>query len=295
MINKKKQYGAMLILLLVAIIWGSGFIASQVALDYNVSPELLMVVRFSVATVIIGIAFAKKIAQNGFANFLKILPGGVFLFLAFFTQIVALQYTTPANNAFLTATNVVMVPFIWWAITKKTPAINMFVASALCLFGIAVLSIKFDEGIKFALGDLLTILCALFFAGHIVSTGLVAKKVDTPIIVFYQFVIAMGLSILIFVFFTDRDLSALNSAPAIGSLLYLGVFSTCVCYFLQILGQKSVSASKAAIILGTEALFGSLFAVILGYDKLTLNMLVGGAIIMVALIMTELTGTKENE
>ncbi len=293
MSDKKKQISAMLLLLLVAIIWGSGFIASQIALDSNLSPELIMVVRFGVATIIVGIIFAKKISKNAFNNFTKILPGGVFLFLAFFTQIVALQYTTPANNAFLTATNVVMVPFIWWAISKKTPAINIFIASLLCLIGIAILSIKFEEGLQFALGDWLTVLCALFFAGHIVATGIAAKKVETPIIVFYQFLIAAVLSALVFVLFTDRDFSALNSFSAVSSLLYLGIFSTCLCYFLQTYGQKFVSASKAAIILGTEALFGSLFAVLLGYDKLTVNMVIGGAIIMVALVITERSGASD--
>ncbi len=291
--ENKTQYFAMFLLLIVAVIWGSGFIASQMALDANVSPELLMMVRFSIATIIIGIAFHKKIKANKFNNIKKILPGGFFLFFAFFTQIIALQYTTPANNAFLTATNVVMVPFIWWAISKKVPKPNIFVASVLCLVGVALLSVKFNEGLNFALGDWLTILCALLFAGHIVSSGLVADKIDTPIIVFYQFATATVLSIAVFLLFTEKNISALYDINALGPLLYLGLLSTCLCYFLQIYGQKHVSASKSAIILGTEALFGSLFSVLLGYDALTWNMIAGGAVIMVALIATEYTGAKK--
>ncbi len=293
--NKKQQTIAVLLLLLVAIIWGSGFIASQIALDSNVSPELIMLARFSIATIIVGTAFFKPVVKNGFKNFFSLLPSGIFLFLAFFMQIVALQFTTPANNAFLTATNVVMVPFIWWAISKKKPAVNIFVASILCLIGIAVLSVKFDQGMRFRLGDSLTVLCALFFAGHIVSTGIVAKKVDTHIVVFFQFLISAVMSAIVFFLFSDRDISALSTLPANLSLLYLGVFSTCVCYFLQTYGQKFVNASKAAIILGTEALFGSLFAVIIGYDELTWNMMLGGAIVMVALIMTESAGSKKSD
>lgn len=54
---------------------------------------------------------------------------GLFLFLAFYVQTVGLQYTTPSNNAFITASNVVMVPFLWWIISKKRPSLKIFISS----------------------------------------------------------------------------------------------------------------------------------------------------------------------
>lgn len=68
-----------------------------------------------------------------------------------------LQYTTPSNNAFITAANVVIVPFLWWAISKKKPGAKFIVSSFLCLLGIGILSINFSEGFAFKIGDLMTL------------------------------------------------------------------------------------------------------------------------------------------
>ncbi len=285
MIQKKSK--GTIILLIVAAIWGSGFIASQYALDAGVYPELLMMVRFTIAAIVIGVVSYGKIKAITVGSIIKMIPGGVFLFLAFFIQIVALQYTTPANNAFLTATNVVMVPFIWWGLTKKKPKNTVFIASVICLLGVFLLSIQPGSGIQFSLGDSLTLLCAVFFAGQIVATGLVTEKEDTLTIILIQFSVAAILSIIVFIGFTDRDIQPLMNVMGASSVAYLALCSTCLCYFLQTYAQKQVNASRVAIILGTEALFGSLFSVVLGFDDLKWNMILGGGIIMVALLMAE--------
>ncbi len=286
-INKKGTAFYVVLLFVVAVVWGSGFIASQMALDANITPQLLMLVRFGIAALVIGLGFFKKIKTN--LKLSNIAPGvivGVFLFLGFFIQIVALQYTTPANNAFLTSTNVIMVPFIWWFVNKKAPQLRIFVACFLCVIGVAILSYKAGVGISFAIGDTLTIACALFFALQIVSTETLAKKMETSVIVFLQFATAAILSLIAFLI-SDRDFTPLLNLDGLLPVIYLALFSTCLCYFLQTFAQKYVSSSKAAIIMATEALFGSLFSVILGYDALTVYMAVGGGIIMVALVLSE--------
>lgn len=277
-----------LLLFVVAAIWGSGFIASQMALDANASPEFIMFVRFTLAALIVLAAFGKQLCQRMKKK--DLLPGmlvGVFLFLGFYIQIIALQYTTPSNNAFITASNVVMVPFIWWAISKKRPENKIFVASVLCLAGIAILSIKWSVGLQFSPGDLLTLLCAFLFACQIAATGKCAEKMDTVVLVFLQFAVAAVLACAVF-FITDRDFSAFASPTGLGSVVYLAVFSTCLCFFLQTAAQRYVSSSKAALVLSTESLFGSLFSVIIGYDPLTLAMVVGGTVMMLSLLLTEL-------
>ena len=75
----------------------------------------------------------------------------------------------------------------------------------------------------------------------------------------------------------------------------LGVFSTCLCYFLQTTAQKHVNSTKAAIILSTESLFGSIFSVLLGYDPLSAQMVVGGVIILASIILPEFSFGKKEE
>ena len=72
------------------------------------------------------------------------------------------------------------------------------------------------------------------------------------------------------------------------AVLYLGVFGTCVCYFIQTSAQRYVTPMRMSIIMTTESLFGSLFSVLLGYDKLTLSMVTGGLIIVGSILLPEL-------
>lgn len=277
-----------LALFVVAIIWGSGFIGTQLALDAHMSSSAIMFGRFTIAALIIGIIFFRDLKKS---LKLKHFKGGcvigLFLFLAFYVQTVGLQYTTPSNNAFITAANVVIVPFLWWGISKKRPAWKIFLSSFFCLIGIGILSVDFSNGFSLGIGDLLTFLSAFLFACQIVATGILAENMETKVIVFLQFLVAAVLAFFVFLF-TDRDFSAFLSPSGMGAIAYLGIFSTCICYFLQTTAQQHVSSSKAAIILSTESLFGTLFSVILGYDKLTSNMIVGGVIIITSILLTEL-------
>jgi len=289
-----KEHIGTLLLFLVAIIWGSGFIAVQVALDAQMSPSLLMMMRFLISTLVMGAIFWKRILANfRKKDLIKCSVTGVFLFLGFYVQTVGLKYTTLANNAFLTATNVVMVPLIWWAISKKRPENRIFISSLLCLVGIGLLSYKLGQGIAFSVGDLLTLACALFFACQIVATSKLATTIDSAVFVFTQFAVCALLSIVVFIT-TDGDLTPLTNANGSIAVFYSALFATCACYFMQSVAQKYVSASKAAIIMGCEALFGTMFSVILGYDNITATMVLGGTVIMIALVLTEWNPKAKN-
>ncbi len=283
----KKEIVAIMLLFLVAIIWGSGFIASQMALDANVTPELLMVVRFTVATLCVGIIFQKQLRKNLRKKY--ILRGillGVFLYLGFYIQNIGLLHTTPANNAFLTSANVIMVPFIVWAITKHLPGTRKLIASLIFLVGIFILSVDISAGFSFSLGDSLTLICAFFFACHIAYNGKLAESIDTISLVFLQLATATVLSAIVF-FIVDGDTSPIMNLGGLLPLIYLGIFSTFVCYLLQTFCQARVGAAQVAIILGTESFFGALFSVILGYDPLSYEIIVGGAIMLAAVFMAE--------
>ncbi len=89
--------------------------------------------------------------------------------------------------------------------------------------------------------------------------------------------------------------AACDGVGGMSAVVYLGVFSTCLCYFLQTTAQKHVNSTKAAIILSTESLFGSIFSVLLGYDPLSAQMVVGGVIILASIILPEFSFGKKEE
>lgn len=275
-------------LLLVGLIWGGGFMATRIAVDEQLSASLILAGRFLIAAIIFGCVFWKTIRKN--FTHQAISSGmivGTFLFLGFATQTMATAGTVPSSVGFLTAINVIIVPFLWWAIAKKRPSRRIVAACILCLCGIGVLSLKLD-GFSFSAGNGLALACSFFFACHIVFTGIFSVRVNPNTLVFVQFVTAALLSILFFLVL-DRDYTPLLHPRGFLSVAYLGVFSTCLCFFLQSIAQVHVPASKAALFLCTESLFCSIFSVLLRYEPLTLSMAAGGAMIFASVLIAEYT------
>ena len=108
-----------LLLLLTALIWGGGFIFTNLAILSGLPLSLILTLRFSIPTIIMAVLFRQEMAIASRSDLLCGAGAGVILFLAFFLQTYGIKYTTPANSAFLTATNVIMVPFISWLLFRR--------------------------------------------------------------------------------------------------------------------------------------------------------------------------------
>ncbi|MCZ0716962.1 DMT family transporter [Aerococcus kribbianus] len=105
-------------LLITAIIWGSGFTFSAIALDYFTTFRIIAM-RFSIAFVILLVLNYKQLKQINKTYLFKGEFIGSILFLAYFLQTTGLEYTTSSKKSFLTAVNVVLVPFIVWIVTVE--------------------------------------------------------------------------------------------------------------------------------------------------------------------------------
>lgn len=156
--NKKSLY-ADLSLLFVAIIWGSGFVVTKNTLNH-ITPYYLLAYRFMISFLLMALVFFKRLRKAKLEDLKAGLLIGIFLFGGFATQTVGLNYTTAGKQAFITASNVVMVPFIYWGISKKKPDIYDVVAAVLCFTGIGILS--FESGLRMGYGEFLTFICAIF-------------------------------------------------------------------------------------------------------------------------------------
>lgn len=280
--SRKKSLLADLSLLLVAIIWGSGFIVIKNALDF-MDPIYMLVLRFTLSSILMAMVFFKRLKTINKEDLKAGTIIGIFLFIAFVTQTVGLQFTTVSKQAFITASNVVMVPFIIWYINKKRPDIFEIIAAILCFIGIGVLSL--EGSLIIGLGDGLTLICAVFFACHIVSVGYYSKKHDPIVLTILQFAVAAILS------FLTALVLKIEFAPItreIGlSILYMAVFSTILAFGIQNVAQKYTSSTHAAIILSTESVFGSLFSVWLLSEKFTIRLFIGCILIFIAVITAE--------
>lgn len=286
--EKDKFLLADLSLFIVAAIWGSGFIATQLAIDSNMSASLIMAMRFTIATIAILPLFKKSIRTINHAEFMIGLPAGILLFLAFFAQTVGLKFTTPSNNAFITATNVIMVPFISWVLLRKAPQIKSFILAAVCLGGIGLLTRTAEGSIHFNIGDLLTLLCAFLFAFHISYLDIASKKLSAGKLTFIQLSIAAVLSLASLLIIDIGSIAKADFKSGFLPVLYLGLFSTFLCFLIQTAAQKKTSSTKAAIFLSTESLFGSFLSVMVGLEPLTDSLIMGGSVIMSAIVLSEM-------
>ncbi len=282
-----KSKVADLSLALTAIIWGSGFIASQYAIDSNMSTSLILLLRFSISSIVLFTLFFKKIITINKQEFKYGAITGTILFLAFYTQTLGLKFTTPSNNAFITATYVIMVPFITLILFKKKLKKKFLFLPFFTFLGVAILSYSTDKGLIFSKGDIITLLCAFLFALHISYLDVVSKKVDVIKIAFLQFFISSVLSLIVFGVFEGFKVGDINFIKGSVSILYLGLFSTCLCFSIQTFAQKYTTSSKVAIILSTESLFASLFSVLLEIEPFSKNLLIGGALILITVIISE--------
>lgn len=275
-------------LILVTVIWGGGFVASDMALE-SMGPFQIMVVRFLLATVLMGLINIKSL--KGIKKEEVIAGGfmGVALFIGFAFQTVGLQYTTPSKNAFLTALNVVIVPFISYLILKKRMGVKGVIGALMSVLGVALLSL--DTNFSLGFGDGLTLICALGFAFQIFLTSQFVKKYRATVLNFIQMATAFLLSLVCMI--GNGEVHFEVTAKGWLSVLYLGVISTTVCYLLQTASQKYVDETKAAIILSMESVFGTIFSIVILHEIITLRMIIGSAVILTAVVISNLSEIQE--
>lgn len=282
--NKKSMLMGDLGLLVTAFVWGSGFVAVKSALD-TLSPMYIMVARFGIATLLTGILFYNKVISINKQDLKAGFIIGTFLFLGFAAQTIGLQYTLAGKQAFLTGTNVVMVPFLFWLLSKEKPDKFCLAAALLMAIGIGFLTLDLNQGFVLNKGDMLTLLCAFFFACHIISVGYYAKKYDPIKLTVIQFAVTTILSLFWMLIFEGPSLFIPKTG--VFEIIFLGLFSTFVAFLIQNIAQKYTAPSHTALILSLESFFGSVMSVLFLGDIFSSTMVLGSSIIFIAIITAE--------
>lgn len=281
----KREILADALLLLTALIWGSAFSVVKNTLD-SFPPAAIIAMRYAVATVLTGIAFRRHLTGITRMDVLRGALVGLLLSTAYIVQTVGLQYTTAGKNAFLTTVYVLLVPFGGFVLFRQRLRAPTLIAAGLMLVGIGLLSLDGQSG-GLNLGDVLTLVCGAFFAGHIIAVERCQRSTNAYALIVLQFAFSAVFAFLYHLLFEDTASLSFN-AGSVGGLLYLAVFSTTIAMSLQNIGQSMAPASHAAILLSLESVFGVAFSCLLLGETLTVRMVMGFAVIFVALIVSEL-------
>ncbi|WP_311492418.1 DMT family transporter [uncultured Anaerococcus sp.] len=290
--NNKNRFLGKLMLLIVAILWGSSLTVVKLAQD-TFRPNMILAIRFTISALILGLIFWKKLktmTKHDIKNGLLI---GVFLFMAYSIQTIGVGYTDPGRSAFLSASYCVIVPFLAWFALKKRPDRFNIIAAAFTIGGIYFVSMAggngtsvFDQGKEAILGDGLALLAGFLFAAHIVAVTKLSEGKDPILMTILQFTMAAILSIVVTVVFEDNSAIVLSKKAVLG-VGYLAIMCTTVALLLQNIGQKFATASSAALILSTESIFGILIPVMMGIESLNLNKIIGFVLIFIAIVISE--------
>ena len=281
----RKEWIADGILMLTAMIWGTGFVVMKNTLS-SVPPAAIIAIRYGIATLLAAMLFRRHLEGITRADVARGALVGLLLALAYIVQTIGLDYTTAGKNAFLTTVYVLLVPFASWLIFRQKLSRSNFIAAGLMLAGIGCLSLDGESG-GLNIGDLLTLLCGVFYAAHIMAVERCQRKTNTYALIVLQFAFAAAFAAVYHLLF-ERGLPMSMHMDTVGSLLYLSVFSTTIAMSLQNIGQSMAPASHASILLSLESVFGALASCIFLGEAVTPRMLLGFAVIFAALVINSL-------
>ncbi len=276
-----------LLIVVATIIWGASFVFMKDAVGV-MEPAWLIGVRFTLTALILTAVLWRHVRR---ALTKRDLALGAVLgaanFLAFWVQTIGLAYTTPGKNAFLTAVYCVIVPFVYWAVAARRPNRYNLLAAAMGVAGIGCVSLG-AESLSMGFGDAMSLLCALFFALHIVLVGRFASGHDVLALTVYQF--WMGGLCGLAVGAVSEPWPDLAAIPPdfLASLAYLVVLASCVALVIQNVALAHVPPTQASLLLSLESVFGVVFSVLLYGEALTPRLLLGFTLIFGAILVSEL-------
>ena len=300
-------------LFLTAMIWGAAFVAQSVSMDY-IGPFTFICLRsvigglFLIPVIIVIDSIRKKsqdenINAEGLETDLykikmeekqrlswknkRLLESGIvcgiFLFLANCFQQTGIQYTTVGKAGFITTFYIIIVPLIG-LFFKKYCGILTWIGVVIALAGLYFLCIT--QKLTIQRGDALVLCCSVLYAGQILAIDYYNPFVDGVKMSCIQFLTGGILGAVFMFIFENPDMAMILSAA--GPILYTGIMSTGVGYTLQIVGQKGMNPTVAALILSLESVFSALSGYLFLHQILTTRELIGCALMFIAIVLAQL-------
>jgi drug/metabolite transporter (DMT)-like permease len=197
-------------------------------------------------------------------------------------QTYGLLYTSAAVSGFITGMFVVLTPVLGWALLGKKPGLAVWLAAALAVVGLALISLR---GWSVGAGELLTLACALSFALHIVGLGEWSSRHDIYALTLLQLVTVTAVS------WAAALPDGLTLPPDGGvwiAIFITAVLATAVAFLVQTWAQSLVTATRTAVVMTMEPVFAGFFGVVFGGNNLTARIVLGAAFILAAMLLTEL-------
>lgn len=290
---RKQMIKGNLLLLITAIIWGISFVSQRVGMEY-IKPNTFNGLRTMLGALVLipFILFREKTGKAKETDKKKLLIGGlicgVLLCLGSTLQTWGMVYTTSGKSGFITAMYMIIVPIIGLFIGKR---LRLFSVLGI-VSGIVGMYLLTISGSNFTLnkGDLITLVCAVMFAFHILVIDRLSNDVDGVKLACLQFFISGTINIILMFLFEQPDWGLVLTC--IIPILYSGVLSCGVGYTLQIVGQQYTEPTPASIIMSMESVFAVLAGWVLLGEGLQPREILGCILMFAAIIIVQLPQKK---
>ena len=296
---KKTKIKGVIFLLLTAFIWGLAFVAQSVGM------ESVEAFTFGTVRTLMGVAALlpvilikdhiaskkmtdKQLDERKLSNKKALVYGsllGVVFCLASSLQQQAFNYSDAGKIAFITAIYIFFVPLLGLFFKNRVSAL-MWGCVAIGFVGLYFLCIDGSSMTSINLGDILALLCAFFFAIHILLIEKFTVGTDGLKLSCVQFFVSSVLSAILMFLFESPSWSAILAA--IVPLLYAGVMSCGVAYTFQIIGQKYTDSAMASLIMCMESVFAVVASSIMLHERMSLRETAGCIIMFVAILLPNL-------
>lgn len=279
---KKPPRIAAPLLLAVAVVWGAAFVLMKPAIDQEPFYDFLAT-RFTLATIIMMVARPKVLREFNWDLVKRGIPLGILLSIGYITQTVALQMTTAAITGFLTGLYVVLTPVLGYFIYRRKLEKRVFVGIVLATIGLALISLN---GLSIEPGQIWGIVCALFFAAHIVALGAWSPGKNVYVLTVLQLGTMAAIN-WVGSFINDGAYQPPPNGDVWFAVIFTALFATAIAFFVQTWTQSIMDASRVAIILTTEIVWAAVIAVAIGQEVLSLRTVLGGAVMLGAMLLVE--------
>jgi drug/metabolite transporter (DMT)-like permease len=271
---------AVLSLWTTCLIWGAAFPLAKLALR-DASPMAFTASRFLLAAVILLPALRGTTRDEWRRGAIL----GLLLSLGFATQTIGLNLTSASRSGFITALYIPIVPIIVWLVDRTLPDRLAGLGLVIALGGMALLTRPGDLGGGPNAGDLLTLLCAVCFAAHMVATGAFAQRFRVERLMMTQIVVSAGLTTLATPLL---ETPRFDPTPVLLAMVaYEAILASVVAIRLQLAAQRVLTPTHTALVYTLEPVVAALTSMVITGDRLTPLQWVGGLCIVVGSVLPE--------
>lgn len=280
--------------LVAAFIWGTAFVAQSVGAEH-VPPFAYTAARSVVAIVTLSVILAvytlikkqRGTYEKPSGGMRTLIIGGICsgtaMCIATNLQQTGLGETDAGKASFITALYIVLVPILGLFLHRRT-GITTAISVAIAVVGMYLLCV--GNGFSIQKSDILVLICALCFAFHILIIDYFAPKTNGIALSLVQFIVCAlesGVMTLIFERPTIEGIMA-----ALGTILYVGIFSSGVAYTLQIIAQKGSDPTVVSLLLSLESVFGALAGAVILHEVMSGREYFGCALMLCAVMLSQI-------